>query len=149
MRPSRVTFAVMMCVSGFLNSEADAGSVICSFSGGWNCVVVMKKMSSRNATSTSGVMSIAIPIRLLLILPTCRLLRARREVLHRLERRLVDHVAEVVHLGREHVVEDDAHDRDDQAAGGVDERLGDAERELRRVDRARGAEGGERADHAE
>ena len=34
-----------------------------SWSGGLNCVVVMKKMSSRNATSTIGVMSMLMPMR--------------------------------------------------------------------------------------
>src|SRR5688572_1720332 len=117
----------MMFDSGFLNSEADAGSVIFSFSGGWNCVVVMKKMRSRNATSTSGVMSIAMPTRLGLRILLMALPRGpgglvrgpRRQVLHGLERRLVDHVREVVDLGREDVVGDDADDGDEQAAGGV------------------------------
>src|SRR5437867_8612910 len=58
-----VTAIVMMSDSGDLASEFDSGSVILSFSGGLNCVVHMKKMRSRNATSTIGVMSMLMPIR--------------------------------------------------------------------------------------
>src|SRR5437867_4972937 len=55
---ARVTEIVMMSDSGDFASELDSGSVILSFSGGFIWVVVIKKISSRNATSTMGVMSI-------------------------------------------------------------------------------------------
>src|SRR5215471_13235950 len=58
-----VTAMVMTSDSGDFASELDFGRSILSFSGGWNWVVVMKKISSRNATSTMGVMSIAMPMR--------------------------------------------------------------------------------------
>ena len=58
-----VTAMVMMSDSGDFASELDSGRVILSFSGGLNCVVHMKKMRSRKATSTIGVMSIEMPMR--------------------------------------------------------------------------------------
>src|SRR6266487_2031809 len=58
-----VTASVMMSDSGDFASELDSGSEILSLSGGLNWVVVMKKMSSRKATSTIGVMSMLMPMR--------------------------------------------------------------------------------------
>src|SRR5882672_2292046 len=91
-----VTAMVMMLDSGDFASEFDSGSVILSFSGGLNWVVHMKKMSSRKATSTIGVMSMLMPMRRfflsiapLLLLP---LGRRGREQLDRLVRGLVHHV---------------------------------------------------------
>ena len=49
--------------SGSLNSEWEDGNTIVTSSCGLNCVVSMKKVSSRKATSTSGVMSILTPCR--------------------------------------------------------------------------------------
>src|SRR5947208_4101701 len=145
-----VTATVMMSDSGDLASELDSGSVILSFSGGLDWVVHMKKMSSRNATSTIGVMSMAMPMRrfFLSIVQLLTLLGGRRrEQLDRLVRSLVHHVVEVVDPRHEHVVGDDARDRADQSARGVDERLGDADRQLGRVHRAGMTKRRERADH--
>src|SRR5437867_2803564 len=117
-----VTAIVMMSDSGDLASELDSGSVILSFSGGLNCVVHMKKMSSRNATSTIGVMSIAIPMRrffLSIARPLSLLAGRGGEQLHGLVRGFVHHVVEAVDAGHEHVVRHDAGDRHDQAARGV------------------------------
>ncbi len=63
MRLSLVTPMVMTSLSGIFRSEDDSGRSMRSFAGGANWVVVMKKMSSRNATSTMGVMSMLIPMR--------------------------------------------------------------------------------------
>src|SRR6476660_2812867 len=110
MRPSFIREMVMMSLSGALRSEDDFGRSILSRSGGWNCVVVMKKMSSRKATSTMGVMSTETPMRLIFLSmasPSPRLAlgrSARGEELDGFERRFVDHVVEAVHLGGEHVV---------------------------------------------
>src|SRR5262245_62940414 len=60
--PLEATYSTSTSLSGTLNSECDDGSFTCTGSGGLNDVVVMKKMSNRNAMSTNGVMSIAIPI---------------------------------------------------------------------------------------
>src|SRR5438105_5545083 len=119
----------MMSDSGDLASEFDSGSVILSFSGGLNCVVHMKKISSRNATSTIGVMSMAMPMRrfFLSIDPLLApLAGGGGQQLNGLVRRFIHHVVEVVHARHEHVVGDDAGDGRDQATGGVDQRLRDA-----------------------
>src|SRR5262245_605871 len=129
---SFVTAIVMMSDSGDFASELDFGRSIRSLSGGWNWVVVMKKIRSRNATSTMGVMSMLTPIlRFFLSMVSLRfrsrLLLVRgggREQLQHLVRRLVHHVVEVVHARHEHVVHDDAEDGHEQAAGRVHERLG-------------------------
>ena len=42
------------------SEECEDGSETVSGSGGLNCDVVMKKINSRNAISTNGVMSIVI-----------------------------------------------------------------------------------------
>ncbi len=55
---------MIVLVSGTWISDFDPGSATLTRSGGLKVVVVMKKMSRRNATSTIGVMSILIPIRL-------------------------------------------------------------------------------------
>src|SRR5262245_26750986 len=118
-----VTEIVMICDSGDLASELDSGSVILSFSGGFICVVVMKKISSRKATSTVSVMSMAMPIRRFCFSIAGFLLRLPvvggrgGEQLDRLVRRLVHHVVEVVDAGHEHVVGDDPGDGDEQPAG--------------------------------
>ena len=52
----------MISDSGDFASEEDLGRSILSFSGGWNCVVVMKNISNRNATSNMGVMSMLTPM---------------------------------------------------------------------------------------
>ena len=61
----RAALLAALCLPGSLFAQAtrSAYEELQTFSGGLNCVVVMKKMRSRNATSTMGVMSIAIPIR--------------------------------------------------------------------------------------
>src|SRR2546426_4021577 len=125
-----VTAMVMMSDSGDFASELDSGRVILSFSGGLNWVVHMKKISSRNATSTIGVMSIEIPMRRFFLSiagsPLELLLRGRRrQELDGLVRSLVHHVVEVVDPGHEHVVGHDPRDRRDQAAGRVHQRLRD------------------------
>jgi hypothetical protein len=60
-RPSLLNVSVMTLDSGSLISEFDWGSVICTSSGGLNWVVNIKNVNSKNATSTSGVISILIP----------------------------------------------------------------------------------------
>src|SRR5262245_27863674 len=54
---------IMTSDSGSLNAECELGSSICTLSGGLNCVVSMKNVSRRKATSTMGVMSILMPTR--------------------------------------------------------------------------------------
>src|SRR5437899_4598874 len=109
-----VTAMVMISDSGDLASELDLGRSIRSRSGGWNWVVVMKKIRSRNATSTMGVMSMLIPMRLFFLStsasPLLPVRGRRREELEHLVRSLVHHVVEVVHARHEHVVHDDAED---------------------------------------
>src|SRR5437899_3109955 len=145
-----VTAIVMMSDSGDLASEFESGKVILSFSGGLNCVVHMKKMRSRNATSTIGVMSIEIPMRRFFLSIASWLLplvaRCRQE-LNGLVRGLVHHVVEVVHSRDEHVVRHDSRDRAEQAARGVDERLRNADRELGGIHRPGVSERRERANH--
>jgi len=54
--------------SGSLNCEFEDKNSIYTSSGGLNCVVNMKNVSRRNATSTRGVMSILMPALWTLIL---------------------------------------------------------------------------------
>src|SRR5712675_122580 len=99
----------------------------------------MKKISSRKATSTIGVMSMLTPMRrffLSMSWPLLAFARRRREQLDRLVRGFVHHVVEVVDARHEHVVRHDACDGDDQPAGRVDERFGNTDGELGRIDGA-------------
>ena len=63
MRPSVAMLRIMTSDSGSLKSECEDGRVIVTSSAGLNWVVSMKNVSSRNATSTSGVMSMRTPAR--------------------------------------------------------------------------------------
>src|SRR5688572_24909873 len=82
--------------SGTFKLEWLSGREIGTFCGGSNCDVDMKKMSSRKATSTIGVMSILIPIRFIFF--AAMLLRRflDGEHLDHFQGRLVHHVVEVV-----------------------------------------------------
>ena len=61
-RPSLGTVMVITPVSGKVKVECDVGVCTATSSGFLNTVVDMKKINSKKATSTIGVMSILIEI---------------------------------------------------------------------------------------
>ena len=64
MELSLPTLIVKMLDSGNLLSECEAGKLTETTSGGLNCVVSIKNVSNKKATSTIGVISSTKPTRL-------------------------------------------------------------------------------------
>src|SRR5258706_11312606 len=112
-RSSLLNVMSMTFDSGSLNAECEAGSTICTSSGGRNCVVSMKNVSRRNATSTIGVMSILTETLAFFILGIgvilSGLLCPGGQCLHHVVAGFVDHIGEIVHLVDEKVVRNDSH----------------------------------------
>src|SRR5258706_6589031 len=112
--------------SGNLIAECDEGSDISTSSGGRNWVVSIKNVSSRNASSTIGVMSTRTDILAFLIFgirePFRSYLFFGRKRLDDVVARFIDHIGEVIHLVHEKVIGNDTDNSRKKAERSVDER---------------------------